>query len=251
MCELLAAAFPEPRPFDELAGAAELLERYGLAGYGWGVAWLDDGGTGQPGAAGTAHPSAAGTVRVVRNTGRFVDEALTGGLLGRHLSRRWLVHLRRPSRLLTVSMADTQPFAQDGEYAFCHNGFLERAEQLRPQFADRLEGRADSEVGWAWFQDRLAAGADPEAALRGVDETFGGTVNLAYLGADGRLAVYAGNKTNPMWQFRLGGGELAATALHSDDDAVFDWIFSDATDRRRLDASGTVGELGGPVRSAA
>lgn len=236
MCELLAAAFPQPRPFDELADAAGLLERYGLGGFGWGVAWLD---------------TDAAAVQVVRNTGRFVDEALGDELLRRQVSRRWLVHLRRPSRLLTVSMADTQPFAEGGEYVFCHNGFLERAEQLRPQYADRLRGRADSEVGWAWFRDRMTAGADPEAALRGVDETFGGTVNLGYLGADGLLAVYAGNKTNPMWQFRLGDGELATTALHSDDEAVFDWVFPAASDRRRLDAAGTVGELGGPVRSAA
>lgn len=226
MCETLAAALPEPVPFAHLADYAADLERFGLGGWGWGVAWLDEDD---------------GRIKVVRDTGRFVDQGRGDERLLRLRSRRFLVHLRRPSRLSTVAMADTQPFVAKGRYAFCHNGFLERAEQLRPRYADKLAGRADSEVGWVFFDEQLAAGVSPETALRQVDEAFGGNVNLGYLGEDGTVAVYSQNKENAIWQFRLGDADVAATALHSADESLFSLVFPSATDRRQIErATGSV-----------
>ncbi|MGH9303605.1 MAG: class II glutamine amidotransferase [Acidimicrobiales bacterium] len=219
MCEMLAAWFPEAHPFAELASSAASLEEYGLGGFGWGVAWLD--------------PS--GSVVGRRGLGRYRDEGPSDNVLSKVASTRFLVHLRRPSRLSTVQMADTQPFLDDSRSAFCHNGFLERAEEMRHLYQGRLHGRADSEVGWQFFLDRRAAGAESGAALRAVDEAFGGNVNLGFLGADGELALYGHNPTNFMWRFRLGSGLLAATSLHSDDDSLFELVFPGATGRERLE----------------
>jgi hypothetical protein len=142
------------------------------------------------------------------------------------------VHLRRPNKLSTVQYADTQPFSRAGEFAFCHNGFLDRAETLRPHYADRLEGGADSEVGWCFFQERIDHGVEPAEALRQVDETFGGKVNLGYLDRAGTLAVYSDNVANAMWRFRHLDADMVSTGIHSDDDSLFTLVFPDATDQR-------------------
>lgn len=222
MCEMLAASFREARPFAELAGIAAGLEEYGLGSFGWGVAWLDE----DAGVAG------------IRGLGRFRDEGEHNEALLAISSRRFLVHLRRPSQLSTIQMADTQPFFEGSDSAWCHNGFLERAEELRPAYARLLEGRADSEVGWRYFLERRDAGADAVEALAAVDDAFGGKVNLGYLGADGELALYSQNATNRMWRFALGDASLATTDLHSDDRSVFDLVIPQATDPERI-AQGT------------
>lgn len=231
MCELLAAAFDEPRPFGDLSTVVAGLEQLGLGGFGWGVAWLDE---------------EKAAVHGIRGLGRYQDEGQRKDSLLIRTSRRFLVHLRRPSRLSTVQMADTQPFFDGDRSAWCHNGYLDRADDLRDRYAGRLQGRADSEVGWQFFLDRLAAGDAPLDGLRAVDETFGGKVNLLYLAADGALCAYSRNATNRMWQFRLDGAEMAATDLHSDDSSLFDLVVPRATDRV-LVPPGTALRIAGPV----
>ncbi len=220
MCEMLAVALDRPQPFAHLSDRVCGLERWGLGGFGWGVAWQTEDGR----------------VRVERGLGRFQDEALSRDDLLHASSSRFLVHLRRPNKLSTVQLADTQPFPGDeGSCAFCHNGFLEGAEQRRPEFGDQLRGGADSEVGWVFLKACLARGMSPENGLRQVDATFGGTLNLGYLDGTGLLLVYAHNKNNGLWKFRLAEGGVPATvvssALHSDDETLFDVIFPDATNR--------------------
>ncbi len=235
MCELLVAAFEAARPFAELAPVAAGLEELGVAGFGWGVAWLDE---------------RTGVVRGVKGLGRFRDEGHHDAALIAATSRRFVVHLRRPSRLSTVQMADTQPFVDAASGAWCHNGFLARAEELRPQFACRLRGCADSEVGWQYFCDRMSGGADPLDALRAVDEAFGGKMNLAYLGIDGDLCIYSRNSANRFWRFFLDGAEMAATGLHSDDDSLFVRLAPAASDRALL-APGTALRMAPASRPAA
>lgn len=235
MCELLVAAFDVPRPFHLLAPIVVRLEQLGLGGFGWGVAWLDDD---------------AAEVQAARGLHRFADEAREVPLLATRSSRRFVVHLRRPSRLSTIQLADTQPFLDDNRSAWCHNGFLDRAEELRHGFGDRLNGQADSEVGWQFFLDRRAAGLDARSALRSVDDTFGGRVNLAYLGADGELSVYARNETNRMWRYVVDGGVVVSTSLHSDDSSVFDLVVPRASARQRLEL-GTVLRVAEPSRPTA
>lgn len=246
MCELLAAAWERPLPFGRLVDRVVRLERWGISSFGWGVAWLDEDGR----------------VRVDRGLGRFQDEAPVREELVRARGTRFLVHLRRPSRLSTVQLADTQPFPEGDRHAFCHNGFLARAESVRPRFAAGLGGAADSEVGWAFLKEQLAGGLPPADGLRAVDDAFGGTMNLGYLDSTGRLLVYARNELNPMWRFCLierdsGGavrGDVAATSLHSIDETLFDVVFPDATDRGLLPTATSVsleaqleGQLGGQL----
>ena len=166
-------------------------------------------------------------------------------------SDRFLVHLRRPSRLSTLDLADSQPFLDSadedgaGTFAFCHNGYLERHAELRPTFGTRLGGRADSEVGFEWFRDRLVDGLEPAEALADVHRTFGGTANLGFVDAGGRLLVYGGYPANPVWLFEYGGAAVAATALHSDDDSLFHLLFTDATERRRVGPEAVAVEAAG------
>lgn len=225
---MLAAAWPEPHAYRELHDWVAGLETFGLAGFGWGVAWLDDDDK---------------SVHVDRGLGRYVEEAPAHRGLQAVRSSRFLVHLRRPTKLSTVQLADTQPFVHEISYAFCHNGFFDRAETLRRPYAERLVGGADSEVGWVFFQDRLADGTDPVEALREVDQTFGGKVNLGYLGADATLALYSRNLGNAMWRFVGAGADLAATSIHSDDDSVFRLVFP-GTSEPRLIPAGTSVALG-------
>jgi predicted glutamine amidotransferase len=226
MCELLVATFDEARPFADIAPIVSGLEQLGLAGFGWGVGWLDEDDS--DGAGG-------GSVHGIRGLGRFREEGYRNDALMARASRRFVCHLRRPRRLSTVQMADTQPFFDGDRSAWCHNGYLERANEVRDQFASRLHGRADSEVGWVYFLERLAAGDPALDAMRAVDAMFGGRVNLAYLASDGELSLYSRNDTNGLWTFDLDGGVLAATDLHSDDDSLFDLVVPRATNRERLD----------------
>jgi predicted glutamine amidotransferase len=215
VCEMLAAAWTEPQPYATLHEWVCTLESYGLGGFGWGVAWL----------------SADGRVDVERGLGRYSVEAKTTRLMAAR-SSRFLVHLRRPNKLSTVQFADTQPFARDSEFVLCHNGFLDRAEALRPSYSERLSGNADSEVGWCFFQDRIDEGVAPVDALREVDETFQGKVNLGYLDRVGQLILYSDNTSNAMWRFNAEGADLVSTAVHSDDDSVFRLVYPQGTDRR-------------------
>jgi predicted glutamine amidotransferase len=215
MCEFIAAAWDRPVPYARLDKWAADLERYGLGSFGWGVAWVSEG-----------------EVQVERGLGRYVDEAPWRARLQAVESTRFLVHLRRPSKLSTIAPADTQPFPSAGRYAFCHNGFLKRAEQYRSEYASELQGSADSEVGWRYFDELVAAGWAATDALRSVDERFGGEVNLGYLDADNVLAIYTRSDSNPMWRFSVDGGRVATTALHSSDASVFDFVYPGVGERR-------------------
>lgn len=224
MCEILAVAAKEKISFDSILPWASELERLGVAGFGWGVAWLD-----------------AARVCRYRDSGRLADDADGVAGLASVRSSRFLVHLRRPSRLSTLATADTQPFLDsvdeergEGRVAFCHNGYLERHAELRPRFRGRLRGRADSEVGFQLLLDRLAAGDDPAGALSAVHERLGGAANLGLLDAGDGLLVYSSHPENPFWRFDVGGMAVAATGLHSDDDSLFELLFEDATGRRRI-----------------
>src|SRR3954454_1077757 len=212
---MLAVAWEKPRSYTEIHDLVCTLEIYGLGGFGWGVAWLTD----------------SGKIAVDRGLHRYIDEAEHRDLMGTS-STRYLVHLRRPNKLSTVDYADTQPFSRSGEFAFAHNGYLDRAEKLRPHYADRLEGGADSEVGWCFFQDQLDEGVEPLEALREVDRTFGGKVNLGYIDRSGRLAVYSDNVANAMWRFRHLDADMVATGIHSDDDSLFTLVIPHAEDQR-------------------
>ncbi|HVA21119.1 MAG TPA: class II glutamine amidotransferase [Candidatus Micrarchaeia archaeon] len=226
MCELLAVAFPEPQPFERVHPWALALERLGVAGFGWGVAWIADG-----------------AVAGYRSPGRLADDRLGADRVLRVRSSRFLVHLRRPSQLSTTGLADSQPFVSTAEaLAFAHNGRFERAEALRPRFAARLLGRADSEVGFQLFAELCRGGTAPAAALADAHRQLGGPANLVALTGDGSCVVHAGNPGNDVWQFRLQDATVASTALHSADEALFTLCLPGARERRRIAGGSTLAD---------
>jgi predicted glutamine amidotransferase len=145
MCEHFSARADEPFALAELWDLSQRLEHYGIAGFGWGTAWV----------------TGAGTLATHRDARAFRDDPVREEL-GRVTTIAALVHLRRPSKLSPVSLADTQPFADPaGRFAFSHNGELRDHRAYRPAYATqgRLHGRADTEVGARWLEDAWAASA--------------------------------------------------------------------------------------------
>jgi predicted glutamine amidotransferase len=218
MCEVLAVAWPEAERFSRILPWARELERLGVAGFGWGVAWLE-----------------GGRVQGYRCPRGLAEDAEGVNAMSSIRSTRFLVHLRRPNKLSTVQLADTQPFVEgEGRFAFCHNGYFERHDKFRPQLVGRLQGRADSEVGFRLFEDLLGPGLEPGKALAETHRRLEGDANLGYLGSDGELLVHAANPQNPVWRFEVGGAKVAATSLHSTDSSLFDLLFSDASHRKEI-----------------
>jgi predicted glutamine amidotransferase len=230
MCEILAVAWEEPQPLERALSWARDVERLGIARFGWGVAWI----------------SKDGALRAYRKPTSLAEDS-EGSRLGMESTPRALIHLRRPSLLSTVQLADTQPFLDRRErYAFAHNGFLKRHRDYRARYQDVLEGKADSEVGF-WHFDSLLENQPPARALPAVHEELGGTANLGYLSADGELDVYGGNRENRMWRFQYKGASVACTGLHSSDDSLFALLFREARDPEVIE--GETATVGAPIAS--
>ncbi len=217
MCELIAIAREAPFRVAELWPLVGRLERYGIAGFGWGAAWL--------------RPD--GSLATYRDIRAFANDPEGRELVGEVETERLLVHLRRPSRLSTLTLADTQPFVDPaGRFAFAHNGDLQRHARWRAIYraSGRIQGRADSEVAERWLEDRWEGGA-ADRLLPDLHATFGGQANLAMLEPDGGLSVYAGNRENPVFRFRLGDFEVVSTGIYSLDRSLFRFVAADAVER--------------------
>jgi glutamine phosphoribosylpyrophosphate amidotransferase len=220
MCEHFIARAIEPFRLDDLWPFAERLERFGIAGFGWGAAWIEPGGR-------------LASYRAIR---AFRDDPRREAV-GAIETNAALVHLRRPSRLSTLTFADTQPFDDPaGRYAFSHNGDLRDYKGLRATYRSqgRIHGRADTEVGARWLED---AWHDDEAVahlLRALHDRFGGQANLAVLTADGTPHHYAGNGENPVFAFRLGRIAVVSTGIYSLDRSLFRFVAPGATERRLI-----------------
>ncbi|HUQ78618.1 MAG TPA: hypothetical protein VM427_07085 [Patescibacteria group bacterium] len=222
MCEHFVARAGEPFRIDDLWPFTERLERFGLAGFGWGAAWL------APGATLESHRD----VRAFRDDPAQVE-------VGRTETTSVLVHLRRPSKLSTLQLPDTQPFLDPaGRFAFSHNGDLRdiRSARRRYQAEGRIAGRADTEVGQRWLEDAWAACRSPGEALGALHATFGGQANLATIEPTGTVTQYAGNTENPVFSFRLGRIGVVATGLYSLDRSLFRLAAIGATERRLVRA---------------
>jgi glutamine phosphoribosylpyrophosphate amidotransferase len=223
MCEQYVARAAEPFRVDELWPFTERLERFGLAGFGWGAAWLGDDGR----------------LCSHRDVRAFRDDATGADRVGAQQTTALLVHLRRPSRLSTQHLPDTQPFDDPaGRYSLSHNGEFRDWRGLRTQYREegRIHGRADTEVAARWLEDEWddSDRSDGAALLRTLHDRFGGQANLALLGADGTVHHYAGNTENPVFTFRLGRIGLASTGIYSLDRSIFRFVAAGATDRRLI-----------------
>ncbi len=229
MCEQYVAVAAQPFRIAELWPMTERLERFGLAGFGWGATWL--------GSDGELHSH--------RDIGTFRDDPARERV-GDEWTSAVLVHLRRPSKFSTIGIPDTQPFDDPaGRYAFSHNGDLvhEGAFRKRYREARRIHGRADTEVAARWLEDEWAGAAGAPAALERLHGTFGGHANLAVLTREGAAHHYAGNDENPVFTFEIGldAGpvRLACTGMYSLDRSVFKFVVPGATNRRIVSRSTT------------
>jgi len=231
MCEHFIVRAAEPFRLDELWPFTERLERFGIAGFGWGAAWLgsDD------------------RLHSHRDVRAFRDDSVGTVGVGAQETTAALIHLRRPSRLSTLGLADTQPFDDPaGRFSLSHNGDLRDTSALRVSYRaqGRIHGRADTEVGARWLEDAWRDEAAPERAprlLAALHDRFGGQANLAVLDADGAPHHYAGNDENPVFTFRLGRIGVAATGIYSLDRSVFRFVAPGATNRRLVRSRTTVG----------
>jgi glutamine phosphoribosylpyrophosphate amidotransferase len=226
VCEQFVARAAAPFRIGELWEFTERLERYGIAGFGWGAAWLGDDGA----------------IHSHRDIRAFRDDPGRDEV-GRVETTAALVHLRRPSKLSTLGIPDTQPFDDPaGRFAFSHNGDLREIATWRKRYREqgRIHGKADTEVGARWLEDHWDGCPNATAALRELHRTFPGQSNLATLAQDGAVTHYAGNHENPVFAFRLGRIGLASTALYSIDRSLFHLAATGATERRLLRPGDTV-----------
>lgn len=227
MCEHFIARAGEPFALDELWPFTERLERFGMAGFGWGATWLNG----------------AGSLETHRDIRAFRDDP-AAALVGRNETTSVLVHLRRPSKLSTLQLADTQPFVDPAaRFSFSHNGDLRRHGEFRPRYASegRIHGRADTEVGARWLEDAWDDCPSAGDALRALHATFDGKANLATIDASGEVVHYAGNDENPVFAFRLGPIGIVSTALYSIDRSLFQLAAPGATERRLARPGVTLG----------
>ena len=239
MCEHYIARAAEPFRLDELWPFTAKLERFGIAGFGWGAAWLN-----------AERPD--GTLESHRDVRAFRDDPVREAI-GMTETTSLLVHLRRPSRLSTIGLADTQPFDDPaGRYAFSHNGDFERHADLRAGYRaeGRIRGRADTEVGARWLEDAWDPAASVPRLLETLHDTFGGLANLAVLSRNGEAWHYAGNRDNPVFAFQLGRIAVAATGLYSLDRSLFRFVAPGATDRRLVPLRTTAGLMTQPLSEA-
>ena len=211
----------------ELWPFTERLERFGIAGFGWGTTWLGDDGQ----------------LHTHRDVRAFRDDVEGQARVGEARTTVALVHLRRPSRLSTLSIPDTQPFADPaGRFSFSHNGDLADYQGPRRTYraAGRIHGRADTEVGARWLEDEWRDDEPVAPVLAALHDRFGGKANLAVLTADGEPHHYAGNVDNPVFTFRWGRIGIACTALYSLDRSLFRYVAPTATARQLIRAPGAV-----------
>src|SRR5262245_27741394 len=216
MCEHYVARASEPFRIDDLWPFTERLERYGIAGFGWGAGWL----------------ATDGTLQSYRDTRAFRDDP-SRDAVGANQTTTLLVHLRRPSKRSTLGLADTQPFDDPaGRYAFSHNGDFKRHPELRDNFRaqGRINGKADTEVGARWLEDAWPGRDGVGGILADLHERFEGPANLAVITRAGGAHHYAGNDENPVFTFRLGRIAIASTGLYSLDRSVFRFAAPGATD---------------------
>jgi hypothetical protein len=226
MCEQFIARAAEPFRLDELWPFAGRLERFGIAGFGWGAAWI----------------GADGRLDSHRDLRAFRDDPEREAI-GAVATTAVLVHLRRPSRLSTLTVPDAQPFDDPAQrYTFSHNGDLRdyRADRARYRGEGRIHGRADTEVGARWLEDAWRPDEPVAHLLAALHDRFGGQANLAVLAADGTPHHYAGNSENPVFTFRLGSIGVASTGIYSLDRSLFRYVAPSATERRLVRARSTV-----------
>jgi len=218
VCEILVVGADSPVPFTRLEPWVLALERYGIAGWGWG----------------SAHLESDGAVNVRRAVGKLCETPEALDELRQIESRRWIFHLRRPLRLPNV-LEDMQPFySQSLDFAYAHNGDFTNAEQFRDRFTGLLEGKVDSEIGFRMTERLMENGNSLEAALDQTLETLGGTSNIAIMYHGGNVWIYGKAMFNKLWRFQIDNLSCASTSMIMADDSFFELVYGVLPEDREL-----------------
>src|SRR5579864_7691739 len=98
MCELLALVSPRPFAVLDVLLLASDIERWGIAGMSWGAGWID---------------ATSGALRHYKREVALRDDDRVAEALRGATTTTLMVHLRRPSLLSTLTLADTQTFFSD------------------------------------------------------------------------------------------------------------------------------------------
>ncbi|PSR20064.1 MAG: hypothetical protein C7B45_16775 [Sulfobacillus acidophilus] len=213
MCEMLAFSSPTPLAISRILDVSLLLDEYGIAGFGWGIVWSD-----------------GETLHRYRSVDSIRRDLTAKTALSQITMQKGFVHLRRPSLMTTIGHVNVQPYlSPGGDWAFAHNGYLERHAEFRERFASQLVGTSDSEVGFWYWMERLQTNAPLMQSLFETHQALRGNANFMALGRQGDLGVYAGNEENAIYTFRIGDLQLASTGLHSRDNFLFETVFPAAS----------------------
>lgn len=205
MCEMLALQSSKPFQLSTALQFGLTIEKFGIARFGWGVSWVQDG--------------------VLQNyrseLGLAEDEQGQQQLAGQ-LATSCLIHLRRPSFLSTIALENSQPYLADGEFAFGHNGYLADHVLWREEFAEAVQGQSDSEMGFHLYRQRLATESPVDAINSTLRDTVGqGEANVIVLHRDESLVAAGSNERNPMYWFAGSDFTGIVTGLHSLDQYLF------------------------------
>ena len=218
MCEILVVGADNPVPFTRVESWVLAAERYGIAGWGWGV----------------AHVDGDYELDVRRHVGKLAEDPAGLDALRQIESRRWVFHLRRPLRLPNV-VEDLQPFYSERlNLAYAHNGDFDKADDFREGLPGLLAGKVDSEVGFRMTEKYLLEGLNVPDALGRTLETLGGTANVAIIYEDGSVWIDGRARFNKLWRFRVDDLQCASTSLIFSDESFFDLLYDGVPTNREL-----------------
>jgi len=218
VCEIVIVGSDSPVPFTRLESWVLTAEKHGIAGWGWGIAYLTDDGD----------------VDVQRCVGKLGENEEMLNHYRSIESKRWLFHFRRPLRLPNV-LEDLQPFYSEKlNFAYAHNGDFEKADEYRHEFPGLLNGKVDSEVGFRMTEKMLSEGLSLGQACLHTLDTLGGGANVALLYNDGSVWIDGNARFNKLWRFKVDELECASTSLIFSDESFFDLVYEGLPTDRAL-----------------
>ncbi len=214
MCEILYLQSDEPFKLSSVLPYVEAIEKYGIAGFGWGAAWTFNGILGHFRSEKSIREDAAGR-------SEFENKEATSCLF----------HLRRPSFLSTISVKNSQPYLEPGQFAFAHNGYLENSSLWKERVGNELKGDSDSEIGFLLYKKYLETMSESEALTKVVNDALGnGDANIVVLKKNGEAVAIGENRKNRLFRFSFNKFSGLVTELHSADGTIFETIFPLAKD---------------------
>ena len=143
MCEILTVTSDDAIEIEWMMKYATLLEEYGFAGFGWGIAWKSD----------------SGEIQRYRAVDGIRKDTLAPQTLKGIKAKEYLIHLRKPSLMKSISFNNAQPYLnEDKTLAFAHNGYFSNHLEFRNRWANALEGTSDSEIGYHFFLNKQNEG---------------------------------------------------------------------------------------------